>query len=118
MVGLTAAALWLLFGWTEQNMFYAMAHAVGWSFNLLGSDAPLWARWALLAFVWLSSPFLEEAIFRGFAQSRFTAWLGARRAEIIIAVTFALFRPCANSGVYRLCGTNIAEPMSAIPGRF
>ena len=33
----------------------------------------------------------EEAIFRGFLQSRFTAWLGARKAEIIIAVTFALF---------------------------
>jgi membrane protease YdiL (CAAX protease family) len=33
----------------------------------------------------------EEAIFRGFLQTRFTAWMGARRAEIITAVTFALF---------------------------
>lgn len=32
----------------------------------------------------------EEAIFRGFLQTRFTAWLGALRGEIIIAVTFAL----------------------------
>ena len=93
MVGLTAAVLWLLFGWTEQNLFYGMAHAVGWSFNLPGSQSPLWARWALLAFAWLSSPFLEELIFRGFAQSIYGQKIGIGWAILIQSVLFALVHP-------------------------
>ncbi|WKZ38350.1 MAG: type II CAAX endopeptidase family protein [Anaerolineales bacterium] len=93
MVGLTAAALWLLFGWTEQNLFYDMAHAVGWSFNLLGSESPLWARWALLAFAWLSSPFLEEPLFRGFAQSIYRQKVGLVWAILLQSGLFALVHP-------------------------
>jgi membrane protease YdiL (CAAX protease family) len=93
MVGLTAAVLWLLFGWTEQNLFYDMAHAVGGSFNLLGNESPLWVRWALLAFAWLSSPFLEEPLFRGFAQSIYGQKIGTGWAILLQSALFALVHP-------------------------
>jgi hypothetical protein len=96
MVGLTAASLWLLFGWTEQNLFYDMAHAVGGSFNLSGSESPLWARWTLLAFAWLSSPFLEEPLFRGFAQSIYAQKIGFGWAILLQSALFALVHSFAS----------------------
>ena len=93
MVGVTALTLWALLGWTEQNMFYDMAHAVGESFNLLGSQAAPWLRFAVLGFAWITSPFLEEPLFRGFAQAIYGQRFGIGFAVIFQAMLFALVHP-------------------------
>jgi len=92
-VSVTALILWGLVGWTESNMFYDMAHAVGTGFNLLGNQAPLWSRFALLGFAWLSSPFLEEPLFRGFAQSVYGEKIGLWYSIILQAVLFVIVHP-------------------------
>ena len=92
-VSVTAVILGALVGWTESNMFFDMAQAVGTRFHLLGSQAILWSRFALLMFAWLSSPFLEEQLFRGFVQSVYGQKFGIWPPIIFQAVLFVLVHP-------------------------
>lgn len=93
-VSITAIILWALLRWTESNMFYDMAQAVGEGFHFLGEQAPLWSRFALLGFVWLfSSPFLEEPLFRGFTQSVYGQKIGVWNSIVLQSVIFTLVHP-------------------------
>lgn len=93
-VSITAVILWALLGWTKSNMFYDMAHAVGEGFYFLGKQAPLWSRFALLGFSWLlSSPFLEEPLFRGFTQSIYAQKIGMWASIVLQSVIFAFVHP-------------------------
>ncbi|MBN2501783.1 MAG: CPBP family intramembrane metalloprotease [Anaerolineales bacterium] len=95
-VGVTALILWALLGWTERNMFYDMAHAVGETFNLFGNHAAPWLRFTALIFAWIVSPFLEEPLFRGFAQTIYGQRFGVGFAVIFQAMLFALVHPLNN----------------------
>jgi membrane protease YdiL (CAAX protease family) len=93
-VSITAVILWALVGWTESNMFYDMAHAVGETFHFVGEQAPLWSRFAIIGFVWLLlTPFLEEPLFRGFTQSVYGQKIGIWAAIVLQSVIFAWVHP-------------------------
>lgn len=96
MVGLSAILCWALLGWQENNLFVDMARAVSTGFHLLGENAPISARIALLLFAWMTGPFLEELLFRGYTQSLLSHYLGIWPAIILQAVLFAIIHPLSS----------------------
>lgn len=94
LVNATAIILWLIFGWSEKNMFYDMANAVGNGYRMLQESDFVWAPYALLGFGWLlQSPLLEEPLFRGLMLGSYGNEWGYGKALLIQAIAFAVVHP-------------------------
>lgn len=94
LVSVTAAILWLIWGWGEHNMFTDMAQAVGHSYQFLAGGLPAWVPLAVLGFGWLvESPLLEGPLFRSLMFGVYRKKWGDGVGIVIQALAFTLVHP-------------------------